>query len=122
VCDPSPGAGPSLAACHVTMPWPGASERPPVTNDDAHAPALAAVEEQFPCFRIWREVTCERARYVSLSLHLRLNPHTVMTDDLAELRTALEPARHLPCPEPHPPGQHPHQAAPKLARRSAIAP
>ena len=50
------------------------------------APALAAVEEQFPCFRIWREETCDRARYVSRSLHPGLNPHTVMTDALGELR------------------------------------
>ncbi len=79
-------------------------------SNNPHAPALAAVEEQFPCFRIWREETCDRARYVSRSLHTGLNPHTVMTDDLGELRAALEPARHLPCPEPHPPGQHPRQA------------
>jgi hypothetical protein len=77
------------------------------------------VEEQFPCFRIWREVTCDHARYVSRSLHLRLNPHTVMTDDLAELRAALEPARHEPCPVPHPPGQRPRKAALQPAGRSA---
>lgn len=78
-----------------------------MTHYDARVAALAAVEEQFPCFRIWREVTCDRARYVSRSLHLRLNPHTVVTDDLAELRSALEPARHAPCPRPHQPGQAP---------------
>jgi len=44
---------------------------------------------------------------VARSLHLELNPHTVVTDDISELRTALEPARRLACPRPHPAGQAP---------------
>jgi hypothetical protein len=71
------------------------------------APTLAILEQQFPCFRIWREQTCDRARYEARSLHLEINPHTVVTDDIAELGAALEPARLLPCPRPHPPGQAP---------------
>jgi hypothetical protein len=83
---------------------------------------LAVSQAQFPCFRIWREETCDRARYVSRSLHYRLNPHTVITDDLWELRAALEPARHLPCPNPHPPGQHPRPAAPEPVPLTATTP
>jgi hypothetical protein len=66
---------------------------------------LAIVRAEFPCFRIWREETCDRARYVVRSLHRELNPHTVVTDDIGELRAALEPARHAPCPRPHAAGR-----------------
>jgi hypothetical protein len=83
---PIPGPGPHPA----TSPPPG---------------ELVVLRAGFPCFRIWREETFDRARYVARSLHLRLNPHTVITDDISELRAALEPARHAPCPRPHPPGQ-----------------
>ncbi len=80
--------------------------RPP---SDAGGPAddLSGLRPDFPCFRIWRVETCDRTRYEVRSLHPGLNPHTVVTDDLAELRAALEPARHVPCPRPHPPGQAP---------------
>ncbi len=43
------------------------------------------------------------------------SPYTVATGDIRELRAALEPARHAPCPRSHPAGQappaHPLQAA-----------
>jgi hypothetical protein len=68
---------------------------------------LAILQADFPCFRIWREQTCDRALYMSRSLHLEINPHTVMTGDIGELRAALEPSRHVPCPRPRPPGQAP---------------
>jgi hypothetical protein len=71
------------------------------------APTLAILEQQFPCFRIWREQTCDRTLYIARSLHLVTNPHTVVTGDIAELGAALEPARLLACPRPHPPGQPP---------------
>ena len=73
--------------------------------DDKTAPSgpdLASFRATFPCFRIWREQTCDRARYVARSLHPGLNPHTVVTDDLDELCAALEPSRHARCPRPHP--------------------
>jgi hypothetical protein len=50
---------------------------------------LAELQEQFQEFHIWREVTRERVRYVARSHHLGLHPHTVITDDPAELRAAL---------------------------------
>lgn len=55
----------------------------------------------FPCFRIWREQTCDRVRYVARSLHTGLNPHTVVTHDIGELRAALEPSRHVACSVQH---------------------
>ena len=83
-------------------------------TNDAHGPTLAVLEEQFPCFRIWREETCDRALYVARSLHLEMNPHTVVTDDIGELGTALEPARFLACPRPHPAGQAPPARPPPV--------
>jgi hypothetical protein len=65
---------------------------------------LAVLQVQFPCFRIWREQTCDRARYVARSLHRGMNPYIVVTDDLDELRAALEPSRQAACPRPHPAG------------------
>jgi hypothetical protein len=46
---------------------------------------LADLRKQFPGFRIWREMTGERSRYLARSAR----PHTVVTGDLGELRTAL---------------------------------
>jgi hypothetical protein len=68
---------------------------------------LAVLQADFPCFRIWREQTCDRARYEARSLHLELNPHTIVTDDIRELRATLESSRHAACPRPHPAGQAP---------------
>ena len=50
---------------------------------------LADLRKQFPGFRIWREMTGERSRYVARSAWPGLNPHTVVTNDLGELRTVL---------------------------------
>jgi hypothetical protein len=74
----------------------------PQSADGAGPGELPGLRADFPCFRIWREETCDRDRYVVRSLHPGLNPHTLITDDIAELRSALEPSRHLPCPRPHP--------------------
>jgi hypothetical protein len=53
-------------------------------------PALCA---EFPEFRIWREITCDRLLYYSRSRHWRTNPHTVITDDIDELAATLRKAR-----------------------------
>ncbi len=63
------------------------------TAHDAGPGELAGLREQFPGFRIWREITGERIRYVARSQRTGLNPHTVVTDDPAELRAALAPSR-----------------------------
>ena len=52
---------------------------------------LTGLQAEFPAFRIWREEYPGRPRYVARSRHLGLNPHTVVTTDLRELRDALQP-------------------------------
>jgi len=79
----------------------------PASNAGEPADDLAGLRADFPCFRIWREQTCDRALYVARSLHLELNPFTVVTDEIGELSAALQPARHAACPRPHPAGQAP---------------
>jgi O-methyltransferase involved in polyketide biosynthesis len=59
----------------------------PAVNDD-----LAVVRADFPAYQIWREEGRDQPRYVARSRVWRLNPHTVVTPDLAELRDALSPA------------------------------
>jgi hypothetical protein len=59
-----------------------------VSEDD-----LASVRGDFPDYRIWREVFPGRDRYVVRSLMPGLSPHTLVTDDLAELRDVLQPVR-----------------------------
>jgi len=61
-------------------------------NDDGPG-ELAGLRKEFRGFRIWREITGDRVRYVARSQFPGLNPHTVVTADAAELRAALEPAR-----------------------------
>ena len=78
---------------------------------------LPGLRADFPCFRIWRKQTCDRARYEARSLHLEINPHTVVTDNIGELSAALESSRHAACPRPHPPGQAP-PARPRPAAAS----
>ena len=53
---------------------------------------LTAVQAEFPAFRIWREELCGRVRFVARSMRPDVNPHTVITPDLSELRAAIEPS------------------------------
>ena len=53
---------------------------------------LAELQAEFPAFQIWREDFPSRSRYIARSRYRGLNPHTVVTTDLRELRTALQPA------------------------------
>jgi hypothetical protein len=80
----------SPADAECTQPAPPAAPADPL-------PALRA---DFPAFRIWREDVCDRVLYVTRSLHLGLNPYTVVTDDPAELRAALELSREVACTGP----------------------
>ena len=59
----------------------------PVSEED-----LAVLQADYPGYRIWREITPGRDRYVVRSLLPGLSPHTVVTDDLGELRDLLQPA------------------------------
>jgi S-adenosyl methyltransferase len=64
-----------------------------VSEDD-----LATVQADFPGYEIWREVLPDRDRYVVRSLLPGLSPHTLVTDDLGELRGLLEPGSPLRAP------------------------
>jgi len=85
------------AAMH---PQPAETQTPPLYGIPAQGrpeamppdplPTLCA---EFPGFRIWREITGDRARYIARSLHAGTSPHTVVTDDLGELRDMLRAAR-----------------------------
>jgi SAM-dependent methyltransferase len=57
---------------------------------------LAVLRQDFPGFRIWPEEICDRTRYVARSQRPGLHPHTVITDDLDELRQALKTADAQP--------------------------
>ena len=66
-----------------------------MTARDASSAAekLAVLCRDFPDFRIWREITGDRTRYIARSLRLGINPHTVVTDDLDELIDTLRDSR-----------------------------
>ena len=51
--------------------------------------SLNRLRADFPQFWIWRENTGSGVRYIARSQRAGLNPHTVVTDDPAELRAAL---------------------------------
>lgn len=53
---------------------------------------LAVLRAEFPAFRIWAEQMPGRVRYVARARAGGINPHTVITADLGELREALRPA------------------------------
>ncbi len=80
------------------MPEPAlspATVQGPLTADEASGAAekLADLCRDFPDFRIWREITGDRTRYIARSLYLGTNPHTVVTDNSVELRDTLRDAR-----------------------------
>jgi len=57
------------------------------SQDDAAR--LDQLRADFPEFDIVREIMRDRIRYVSRRRHPDIQPHTVITGDLAELRVAL---------------------------------
>jgi hypothetical protein len=84
---------------------PGRTFEPPAHDMLPPHEQLRGLQAEFPCFKIWREHTCDRVRYIARSLHPGLNPHTVVTDDIDELRAALGPSQHAACPGTHAAGQ-----------------
>lgn len=61
----------------------------PLTPSDP----LPQLNADYPEFRIWREETADGlSRYIARSQHLGVSPHTVVTTDPGELRTALSNA------------------------------
>ncbi|HXZ74973.1 MAG TPA: hypothetical protein VEH31_29460 [Streptosporangiaceae bacterium] len=57
---------------------------------------LAELQEDFPAFRIWREVSGGRVRLVAVRRRHGTSPHTVVTAEAAELRTVLAGQRQVP--------------------------
>jgi hypothetical protein len=58
---------------------------------------LARLRERFRRHRIFRDVTRERGvRYTAYGATVNVRPHTIITDDLAELRHGLEQAARRP--------------------------
>jgi O-methyltransferase involved in polyketide biosynthesis len=57
--------------------------------DPAPHDSLKAIRRDFPHFRIWREITGDRTRYIARRQQPVPGPHTVVTADLGELRSAL---------------------------------
>jgi hypothetical protein len=52
--------------------------------------AFGEVQREFPHYRIWQEVSGARdPRYAAKARNLAVNPHTVVTADLAEMRATL---------------------------------
>ena len=63
---------------------------PATTADPA---ALEAARRDFPRYRIDVELTVHRPRYVARRIAPGPGPHTLITNDLAELRTELGTGR-----------------------------
>jgi hypothetical protein len=72
-----------------------------IAQDDAAR--LDQLRTDFPDFDIAREIIRDRIRYVSHGRRLGVQPHTVVTADLEELRAALSP----PGAEPYSGGSGP---------------
>jgi hypothetical protein len=60
-----------------------------------HQRELAGLQEDFPGFRIWREVTGERVRLIAVRRWRGTSPHTVVTAEAAELRALLSSHQHI---------------------------
>jgi hypothetical protein len=50
---------------------------------------LADLQEAFPGYRIWQEPMGDRLRLVAVSRRPGASPHTLVTTDPSELRSAL---------------------------------
>jgi hypothetical protein len=93
----SPPAGTRSLAGLFTPGMPGpvpATPQRPLTADEASEAEekLARLCREFPDFRIWREIICDRASYIARSIHFGTNPHTVVTHNLDELGNTLSDA------------------------------
>jgi len=68
----------------------------PAGRDQDDAARLDQLRTDFPAFDIAREITGDRIRYVSRRRCWGVQPHTVVTADLNELRAALLARSDLP--------------------------
>jgi hypothetical protein len=72
----------------------------PVMDELATSSALLGVlRDDFPAFRIWREIIGDRIQYVARCRDPDTHPHTVITGDPARLRSALAISAHHPRPD-----------------------
>jgi hypothetical protein len=60
-----------------------------VDEHDARQRELSDLQQDFPAYRIWQEPMGASIRLVAVCRHPGTSPHTLVTADLAELRTAL---------------------------------
>ena len=71
----------------------------PAMDELATSSALLAVlRDDFPAFRIWREIIGDRIQYVARRRDPDTHPHTVVTGDPAGLRSALGISANGPRP------------------------
>jgi hypothetical protein len=107
---PAPAASPPAGTrSPADLPAPAIPElallpadlRRSAAEEEGRAAAkLAAVCEEFPGYRIWREIIGDRTRYIARSLRPGTRPHTLVTADLDELRDTLRTARPAPASLP----------------------
>jgi hypothetical protein len=64
--------------------------------------ALPALRDDYPHFRIWRETSGTRIRYIARRLIPGAHPLTVVTAGLSELRAELAAGAAMPAPTPEP--------------------
>lgn len=64
----------------------------------ASSTLLAALRDDFPAFRISREIIGDRVQYVARRRDPGTHPHTVVTADPAGLRSALATSASRPRP------------------------
>jgi O-methyltransferase involved in polyketide biosynthesis len=74
---------------------------------------LKAIRRDFPHFRIWQEITGSRTRYIARREQPVPGPHTVVTADLDELRSALASGA---AQKNHGPARSPDMPPPSIAR------
>ena len=55
---------------------------------------LAGLQQDFPGFRIWREITGEHVRLIAVRRRRGTSPHTVITAEADELRAVLSSQQH----------------------------
>jgi len=55
---------------------------------------LAGLQDDFPGFRIWQEVTGEHVRLIAVRRRRGTSPHTVITAEADELRAVLSSQQH----------------------------
>ena len=93
---------------------------PYLAGKDDSTTILIALRADFPAFRIWREIIPGRTRYIARRLHPGPGPHTLITDDVTELRTALGDAASFDGQDHHPAGQQANWAGRNLTSEEIL--